>query len=217
MLSTYNNYETEPIKIGKYVIIEMYKDNIAENNKIGYHILSPNAIPKNQTTSDYITSLAQSKKPAGYENLKILYDRAGSSDTDFNNKIIYIVWYKNIEPTYPPIPQDITPIAPALPLNIWQEFSIVNNGLTTFCELIFTVSNLSVLEFYLNKQYFKFYLNINDSNTHIIKINNKGIFKDDELINNNIIPNLFLIANTNILKIKRIGISNVKINYNQTY
>ena len=120
MLSTYNNYETEPIKIGKYVIIEMYKDNIAENNKIGYHILSPNAIPKNQTTSDYITSLAQSKKPAGYENLKILYDRAGSSDTDFNNKIIYIVWYKNIEPTYPPIPQDITPIAPALPLNIWQ-------------------------------------------------------------------------------------------------
>ena len=87
MLSTYNNYETEPIKIGKYVIIEMYKDNIAENNKIGYHILSPNAIPKNQTTSDYITSLAQSKKPAGYENLKILYDRAGSSDTDFNNKI----------------------------------------------------------------------------------------------------------------------------------
>lgn len=40
MLSTYNNYETEPIKIGKYVIIEMYKDNIAENNKIGYHILS---------------------------------------------------------------------------------------------------------------------------------------------------------------------------------
>lgn len=115
-LNTYPNQFYESVGIPNYSLLEIYKDEVAESNRLGYCILPIQGLDDLQI-EEAIRTKVENSKPAGYTTLHIL---AGRTEASYNRRRVYCVWSEST-PSYPAA----TPVNVAPPsLTKFNEFNV---------------------------------------------------------------------------------------------
>lgn len=221
MLSTlkmYPNLQYNPIKIQDYTVVEFYTDTISSTTRIGYYIL-PIAGLSARDIQLKIEDLMSYQIPEGYDKSIMLFSTDNTLNYDnFNHRICYVVYYNGEQlPSYPASPTLGTEISPSEPFNPWNEITITNNGGSTPISLILDIPEIE------NNTAITFYIN-DDSYTIVIpepgslKISQQIILMNNVTIQNfNLRSWPKLNAGTNIIKVPKNYVSQVKISYKLQY
>lgn len=207
-LNTYPNLQYSAIQIPDFTVLEIYKESIAINNSLGYCII-PIANLSDKEIKDEIAAKAALAAHEGYSNCKIM---AGRTYDNFNHKIVYAVWYNDVEPQYPEIPSDTPLNEPAAPCDIWftKEIDNPDAALGSLSIDIECSSFEEPIEFYLNDNYYKVWVNKPVQGNNIVTVNEKGVFYNSKQIDTfemDMPPyfdkqrNIFKIKATNALKV----------------
>lgn len=211
-LNTYPNLYYNPIKIPTYTVVEIYKNEVAENNSLGYFIIPIKDMDNNQLESA-IYSRAIGSKPADCDKYIIL---GGREYNTYENRITYFVWYSgDTVPQYPELPELITPPPAAKPFEKYTVVSLYNQGSgDTDVTITLTVDEDGDYDFYINDDYYSFTV------TKLYKNNNKIVFTKNGVTVNDIPINTFtfskiptLRTGSNFIKVTKKGIKNIKCDY----
>lgn len=150
-LTTYNNLQYNPVEIGDFCVVEVYKDEIALTEALGYFVQPLEGIEDIKKT---IEERVRESAPDGYEKLAVL---AGREFDSYSHRIVYAVWYNGeTAPKYPDEPEQHDLGAPGDPFDFYEKVAVVNDSAPTYCKVILTLDRLDLpVEFYINDDYFK--------------------------------------------------------------
>lgn len=214
-LTTYNNLQYNPAEIADFCVVEVYKDEISLVNALGYFIQPLAGVGDVKAA---IKARVQEKPQTGYDNLVIL---AGRSFNTFNRRIVYAVWYNGTTvPQYPKEPEQHELGAPGDPFDFYKDLLIENRGAPTYCTITLALASLDEpIDFYLNDDYFKIDVSAQiPTDGKILTIDKTGVSYNGTPINTYdslAVPKLKFGANH--LKINKITVDKVKVEYNQKF
>lgn len=214
-IRSYENRYYNPISIPDYSILEIYKDNISQDNFLGYTIIplkdmSPQEIETNMIDRAY------ELKPSGYPNLKMLYGRERKS---FKNKRVFAVWYKTTEPNYPEAPVYTEPLPPVETDYGFNTIVIENAGAAdTDVQLILSTEKKGDVEVYINDDYYSIKIDKIPRESNEITINNKGVLYNGRPYDNFTFATVpTLRKGTNKIKVSKSLVKKVKVDYTPVF
>lgn len=223
-LDVYNNLQYNPIEIDDFCIVEVYKDAIAETNVLGYYIqplkgVDPSKI-KETIENGVLRRVDSYPKGSGYTDLVIL---AGRDFDSYSRRIIYAVWYNAETQEVPQLPDEpeITDLgATTVPFELNQPKIIFNGSAPSYATITLTLDRLDLpVEFWINDDYFKIDVSqqipVSDK---ILTIDKSGVKYNSVPINSYeflSVPKLK--TGVNVIKVNRLMIRHVKVQYIRKY
>jgi hypothetical protein len=209
-LNTYPNLQYDSISIQDFCIVEIYKETIAKDNGLGYCILPIEGLD-NSTIEENIKERVAATMPEDATNLAILSE-------GYSHKIVYAVWYSSDKPEYPHNEPEEAIEAGVGAVEIWDSHEVSYKGATADLELEFTVTNPSFVDFYINNDYFKIYVEKPLGSTHSIVVNKAGVSYNKEKISTFDFPTMPKLKNgLNCLKFNKNTTTHVEIRYVERY
>lgn len=212
-LTVYNNLQYNPVEIGDYCVVEVYKDEISLATALGYFILPIDGVEDLRSTIEEKVKRDESR-PTGYTQLAVL---AGREFDTFSHRIVYAVWYEGENvPKYPDEPEQHDLGAPGDPFDFYKTIEVVNDSAPAYARITLTLDRTDLpVEFYINDDHFK--IDVSKE----IPTDEKFLIVDRTGVKYNQVPIStyeFLSvpkikSGLNLIKVNRLMISHIKIEY----
>lgn len=210
-LTVFNNLQYNPLEIGDFCIVEVYKDRIAKTNALGYFIQPLEGVEDVKAT---IEERVRESAATGYEALVIL---AGRDFESYSRKRVYAVWYNGDEvPEYPSLPEQHTLGSASDPFDFFQKCVVTNPGAPTNCRLTLTLSSLDKpVEFYVNDDYFKIDVSKQiPTPEKILVVDKAGVKYNDVPINTfEFLSVPKLKAGYNLIRVNKLMVDTLQVDY----
>ena len=215
-LNVYNNLQYNPIQIGDFCVVEVYKDEISLVNQLGYFIQPLDGV---EDVKETITKRVREKHTAeGYDTLVILSGRKFDS---YNRRIVYAIWCDpNAIPQYPEEPEQYEIGEVGDEFDHYQNLTINNEGAPTYCSITLTLDKLDLpIDFYLNDDFFS--IDLSDqipSDEMVLTIDRTGISYNGKPIDSyNYLSVPKLLFGVNYLSISRLMVKKVKVEFTRKF
>lgn len=211
-LNIYENLQQEPVAIGQYCVVEVYRDSISTSTAQGYFIQPLEGLVNPKEAIE-----ARVRKVANSGSRKNLVILAGRTYDSYNRRIVYAVWYNGTTvPTYPAKPTEPEYGDVGEGLSYFESHKFTNNGIPTDCSITLSIVRTDIpVEFYLNDDYFKVDLaGYALTGKQEVVVDKTGVYYNSRPVDTfELIAVPTLKSGENEIRCSQLAVQNVKIDY----